>query len=91
MGLAIARMIAQVTFRSDNVFTEKFGRGLAETQGAGDGLEVAKVAEFHGGGADAPIRLHASVEGGHLGMDAYAFGPDARALAHDLADVTAAA
>lgn len=26
-------------------------------------------------------RLHASVEGGHLGMDAYAFGPDADALA----------
>ncbi len=29
-GLAVARMIAQVTFRSDNVFTEKFGRELAD-------------------------------------------------------------
>ncbi len=29
-GLAVARMVAQVTFRSDNVFTEKFGRELAE-------------------------------------------------------------
>ncbi len=28
-GLAIARMLAQVTFRSDNVFSEKFGRELA--------------------------------------------------------------
>jgi homoserine O-acetyltransferase len=28
-GLAIARMIAQVTFRSDNVFTDRFGRELA--------------------------------------------------------------
>jgi homoserine O-acetyltransferase len=28
-GLAIARMIAQVTFRSDNVFSDRFGRELA--------------------------------------------------------------
>lgn len=28
-GLAVARMVAQVTFRSDNVFTERFGRELA--------------------------------------------------------------
>jgi homoserine O-acetyltransferase len=28
-GLAIARMVAQVTFRSDNVFTDRFGRELA--------------------------------------------------------------
>ena len=26
-GLAVARMVAQVTFRSDNVFTDRFGRG----------------------------------------------------------------
>ncbi|MEP6504215.1 MAG: class III extradiol ring-cleavage dioxygenase [Betaproteobacteria bacterium] len=49
------------------------------------------IAAGAGGGADAPIRLHASVEGGHLGMDAYAFGPDAPALERDLAGVTAAA
>ena len=49
------------------------------------------IAAGAGGGADAPIRLHASVEGGHLGMDAYAFGPEAPALARDLARVTAAA
>jgi len=29
-GLATARQIAQVTFRSDNAFTEKFGRELAD-------------------------------------------------------------
>ena len=29
-GLAVARMVAQVTFRSDNVFTERFGRELAD-------------------------------------------------------------
>ncbi len=29
-GLAIARMVAQVTFRSDNVFTERFGRAFAD-------------------------------------------------------------
>jgi len=28
-GLAIARMVAQVTFRSDNVFSDRFGRELA--------------------------------------------------------------
>ena len=29
-GLAIARQIAQVTFRSDEVFTDRFGRSLAD-------------------------------------------------------------
>ena len=29
-GLAVARMVAQVTFRSDNVFTDRFGRDLAD-------------------------------------------------------------
>ena len=29
-GLAVARMVAQVTFRSDNVFTDRFGRELAD-------------------------------------------------------------
>ena len=29
-GLAIARMVAQVTFRSDDVFTDRFGRELAD-------------------------------------------------------------
>ena len=43
------------------------------------------------GGADDPgVRLHASVEGGHLGMDAYAFGPDARALAAEIDAVATA-
>ena len=39
-GLAIARMVAQVTFRSDNVFTEKFGRELADGATLGEGLEL---------------------------------------------------
>ena len=33
-GLAVARMVAQVTFRSDNVFTERFGRDLADRTSA---------------------------------------------------------
>ena len=39
------------------------------------------IAAGAGGQDHAPIRLHASVAGGHLGMDAYAFGADAPALA----------
>jgi len=39
------------------------------------------IAAGAGGRDDAPIRLHASVAGGHLGMDAYAFGAEAPALA----------
>ena len=49
------------------------------------------IAAGAGGEADAPIRLHASVAGGHLGMDAYAFGADARALAGDIEAVAATA
>ena len=45
------------------------------------------IAAGAGGPEHAAIRLHASVAGGHLGMDAYAFGPDARALADDVAAV----
>ena len=37
-GLAIARMVAQVTFRSDNVFTERFGRAIAHRAELGDHL-----------------------------------------------------
>ena len=43
------------------------------------------VAAGAGGRADAPVRLHASVEMGSLGMDAYAFGPNAARLAARLA------
>jgi 4,5-DOPA dioxygenase extradiol len=48
------------------------------------------IAAGAGGEADAAVRLHASVAGGHLGMDAYAFGPDARALADGVATAAAA-
>ena len=37
-GLAIARMISQVTFRSDNVFTERFGRELMDSDADHNGL-----------------------------------------------------
>lgn len=53
-GLAIARMIAQVTFRSDNVFTDRFGRELADTAAVGDTFdlwqrfEVERYLEHHG-------------------------------------------
>lgn len=39
------------------------------------------VAAGAGGRQDAPLRLHASVELGSIGMDAYAFGPNAPRLA----------
>ena len=53
-GLAIARMVAQVTFRSDNAFTERFGRDLAdmdaENSGIGlwDKFEVERYLDHHG-------------------------------------------
>ena len=53
-GLAIARMISQVTFRSDNVFTERFGRALvdmdADYNGLGlwDRFEVEGYLDHHG-------------------------------------------
>lgn len=53
-GLAVARMVAQVTFRSDNVFTDRFGRDLVDRALVGDtfGLwqefEVERYLEHHG-------------------------------------------
>ena len=53
-GLSIARSIAQVTFRSDNVFTERFGRELADTDadynglGLWDRFEVEGYLDHHG-------------------------------------------
>ncbi len=53
-GLAIARTIAQVTFRSDNVFSARFGRELADLDGAGERLdmwqrfEVERYLDHHG-------------------------------------------
>jgi homoserine O-acetyltransferase/O-succinyltransferase len=53
-GLAIARMVAQVTFRSDNVFTDKFGRSLADGANLSDELdlwqrfEVERYLDHHG-------------------------------------------
>ena len=53
-GLAIARQVAQVTFRSDNAFTERFGRNLTDRSRIGDtfGLwqefEVERYLQYHG-------------------------------------------
>ena len=53
-GLAIARQVAQVTFRSDNVFTDRFGRALTDQATIGDtfGLwqefEVERYLHYHG-------------------------------------------
>lgn len=51
-GLALARMVAQVTFRSDNVLTDRFGRDLAETDHDGFDLwqryEVERYLDYHG-------------------------------------------
>jgi len=53
-GLAIARMVAQVTFRSDNVFTDRFGRDLADMDADNNGIalwdkfEVERYLDHHG-------------------------------------------
>jgi homoserine O-acetyltransferase len=53
-GLSIARMVAQVTFRSDNVFTDRFGRELADGASTHDGFElwqrfeVERYLDYHG-------------------------------------------
>ena len=53
-GLSTARMVAQVTFRSDNVFTDRFGRDLADKALVGDTIdmwqrfEVERYLEHHG-------------------------------------------
>lgn len=53
-GLATARMISQVTFRSDNVFTERFGRALVDMDvdynglGLWDRFEVEGYLDHHG-------------------------------------------
>ena len=49
------------------------------------------IAAGAGGPAHAPLRVHASVAGGHLGMDAYAFGADAPALARAVEPVATTA
>jgi homoserine O-acetyltransferase len=54
-GLAVARQIAQVTFRSDNVFTERFGRTPTATHDGTDHrfelwneFEVERYLRYHG-------------------------------------------
>ena len=53
-GLSIARQVAQVTFRSDNAFTQRFGRELTDQALVGDtfGLwqefEVERYLHYHG-------------------------------------------
>jgi homoserine O-acetyltransferase len=53
-GLAVARMVAQVTFRSDNVFTDRFGRELADGNKLNGRLdlwqrfEVERYLDHHG-------------------------------------------
>ncbi|HEY4330938.1 MAG TPA: homoserine O-acetyltransferase [Ilumatobacteraceae bacterium] len=53
-GLTIARMVAQVTFRSDNVFTDRFGREFADPPSQPDGFdmwqrfEVERYLDHHG-------------------------------------------
>lgn len=53
-GLSIARQIAQVTFRSDNAFTQRFGRNLTDRAQFGDSFglwqefEVERYLQYHG-------------------------------------------
>ncbi len=51
-GLALARMISQITFRTDDVFTDRFGRDVVEPL-AGEfemwqRFEVERYLEYHG-------------------------------------------
>ena len=52
-GLSTARMVAQVTFRSDNVFTDRFGRDMVGGEGSStlaleQKFEVERYLEYHG-------------------------------------------
>jgi homoserine O-acetyltransferase len=50
-GLAIARAIAQITYRSDEVFTDRFGRELvdeAALYGMWDRFQVESYLDYHG-------------------------------------------
>jgi len=53
-GLTVARMIAQITFRNDNVFTDRFGRDMADGTTASDHwelwqrFEVERYLDYHG-------------------------------------------
>jgi len=51
-GLALARMISQVTFRSDDVFTDRFGREPVEPLGGTfemwQRFEVERYLDYHG-------------------------------------------
>jgi homoserine O-acetyltransferase len=52
-GLSIARQVAQVTFRSDNVFTERFGRAVADRStgdrfGLWQEFQVESYLNYHG-------------------------------------------
>ncbi|MCE2764719.1 MAG: homoserine O-acetyltransferase [Ilumatobacteraceae bacterium] len=52
-GLSTARMVAQVTFRSDNVFTDRFGRDMVGGDGSStlaleQKFEVERYLEYHG-------------------------------------------
>jgi homoserine O-acetyltransferase/O-succinyltransferase len=52
-GLTVARMVAQVTFRSDNVFTDRFGRNMADGGWTNDldlwqRFEVERYLDHHG-------------------------------------------
>ncbi len=49
-GLSVARMLAQVTFRSDDVFTDRFGRQLAADGSTGmwQRFEVERYLDHHG-------------------------------------------
>ena len=56
-GLAIARMVAQVTFRSDNVFTDRFGRdGLTSLSSSGSRPRLRRSASPAGPCASAQLR-----------------------------------
>jgi homoserine O-acetyltransferase len=51
-GLSVARMVSQITFRSDDVFTDRFGREVVEPLDGGFSLwqrfQVERYLEYHG-------------------------------------------
>jgi homoserine O-acetyltransferase len=96
-GLALARMISQITFRSDDVFTDRFGREVVEPLNGGFSLwqrfEVERYLEYHGDklvrrfDANTYLVLSEAMNHHDVGRDR---GGVAAALATITADVTIA-
>jgi homoserine O-acetyltransferase len=92
-GLAIARMIAQVTFRSDNVFTDRFGRAFADAPAGKDTFdlwqrfEVERYLEHHGDKLVSRFDTNSYLAIGKA-MDLHDVGRGRTGLAHAMARIS---